>query len=107
MTLRPGALLQRVVAEFVATALLLAIVVGSGIMGERLAGGNVAVALLANTLATGGGLVALILAFGPVSGAPMNPAVTLADFAMGGLPPARRAPVHRRARLRASFRRTD
>ena len=86
MTLRPGALLQRVVAEFVATALLLAIVVGSGIMGERLAGGNVAVALLANTLATGGGLVALILAFGPVSGAHMNPAVTLADFAMGGLP---------------------
>src|SRR5256885_4992288 len=55
-------------------------------MGERLAGGNVAVALLANPLATGGGLVALILAFGPVSGAHMNPAVTLADFAMGGLP---------------------
>src|SRR5437870_833070 len=76
---------RRIVAELVATALLLATVVGSGIMAERLAGGNVAVALLANTLATGGGLVALILAFGPVSGAHMNPAVTLADSAMGGL----------------------
>src|SRR5215471_5178036 len=70
---------RRVVAEAVGTALLLAAVVGSGIMGERLAGGNVAVALLANTMATGAALVALILTFGPVSGAHFNPAVTLAD----------------------------
>ncbi len=59
---------------------------GSGIMGERLAGGNVAVALLANTLATGAALVALILTFGPISGAHFNPAVTLADASQGGLP---------------------
>ena len=76
---------RRAVAEFVATALLLATVVGSGIMGERLAGGNVGIALLANTLATGAALVALILAFGPLSGAHMNPAVTLADAAVGGI----------------------
>src|SRR5438132_14164059 len=76
---------RRAAAEFIGTAFLLAVVVGSGIMGERLAGGNVAMALLANTLATGAGLVALILAFGPISGAHMNPAVTLADAAMGGL----------------------
>jgi glycerol uptake facilitator-like aquaporin len=77
---------RRLVAEAVGTALLLATVVGSGIMGERLAGGNVAVALLANTLATGAGLVALILTFGPVSGAHFNPAVTIADASQGGLP---------------------
>jgi glycerol uptake facilitator-like aquaporin len=77
---------RRVVAEGVGTAFLLAAVVGSGIMGERLAGGNVAIALLANTLATGGVLVALILTFGPVSGAHFNPAVTLADASQGGLP---------------------
>jgi glycerol uptake facilitator-like aquaporin len=64
---------------------LLAAVVGSGIMGERLAGGNTAIALLANTLATGAMLVALILALGPVSGAHFNPAVTLADASQGGL----------------------
>jgi len=69
---------RRAVAEFVGTALLLAVVVGSGIMGERLAGGNVAIALLANSIATGGGLVALILVFGPISGAHFNPAVSLA-----------------------------
>jgi glycerol uptake facilitator-like aquaporin len=80
---RPG-LPRRVVAEAIGTALLLAAVVGSGIMGERLAGGNVAVALLANTLATGAALVALILTFGPISGAHFNPAVTLADAAHGG-----------------------
>ena len=78
-------LLRRVVAEFTGTALLLAAVVGSGIMGERLAAGNVALALLANTLATGAALVAIILAFGPVSGAHLNPAVTLADLWMGGI----------------------
>ena len=76
---------RRLAAEAVGTALLLAAVVGSGIMGERLAGGNVAVALLANTVATGAALVALILAFGPISGAHFNPAVTLADAAHGGL----------------------
>jgi glycerol uptake facilitator-like aquaporin len=78
-------LARRLTAEGVGTALLLATVVGSGIMGERLAGGNVAVALLANTLATGAALVALILTFGPVSGAHFNPAVTLADASQGGL----------------------
>jgi len=76
---------RRVVAEAVGTAMLLAAVVGSGIMGERLAGGDVAVALLANTLATGAVLVALILTFGPISGAHFNPAVTLADAFQGGL----------------------
>jgi glycerol uptake facilitator-like aquaporin len=70
----------------VGTALLLAAVVGSGIMGERLAGGNVAVALLANTVATGAALVALIFTFGSISGAHFNPAVTLADAWRGGLP---------------------
>ena len=76
---------RRVVSEAVATALLLATVVGSGIMAENLAGGNVAIALLANTIATGAGLVALILAFGPISGAHMNPVVTIADASQGGL----------------------
>ena len=65
----PATLLRRAVAEAIGTALLLAAVVGSGIMGERLAGGNVALALLANTLATGAALVALILTFGSISGA--------------------------------------
>jgi glycerol uptake facilitator-like aquaporin len=77
---------QRLVAEGIGTGLLLAAVVGSGIMAERLAGGNGAVALLANTLATAGALVALILAFGPVSGAHLNPAVTLALASRGALP---------------------
>src|SRR5215813_14195584 len=77
-------LARKAAAEAVGTALLLATVVGSGIMGEKLAGGNVAIALLANTLATGAGLVALILTFGPISGAHFNPAVTLADAWQGG-----------------------
>jgi glycerol uptake facilitator-like aquaporin len=77
---------RAVAAEFVGTAFLLAAVVGSGIMGERLAGGNVAIALLANALATGAALVALIVTFGPVSGAHFNPVVTLA-FSRGVLPP--------------------
>ena len=68
---------RRAVAEFLGTALLLAVVVGSGIMGERLSGGIAAIALLANSLATGGALVALILMFGPVSGAHFNPLLTL------------------------------
>jgi len=76
---------RRVVAEALGTALLLASVVGSGIMGERLSGGNVAIALLASTMATGAALVALIIAFGPISGAHFNPAVTLADAFQGGI----------------------
>lgn len=68
---------RRIVAEALGTAMLLAIVVGSGIMGERLAGGNDAIALLGNTIATGAGLVVLIHMFGPISGAHFNPAVTL------------------------------
>jgi glycerol uptake facilitator-like aquaporin len=76
---------RRMAAEAVGTALLLAAIVGSGIMGERLAAGNVAIALLANTLATGAMLVALILTFGGISGAHFNPAVTLADASQGGL----------------------
>jgi glycerol uptake facilitator-like aquaporin len=79
-------LAPRLVAEGIGTAFLLAAVVGSGIMGERLAGGNVALALLANTIATGAALVALILAFGPISGAHLNPAVTLADAIHGRTP---------------------
>jgi glycerol uptake facilitator-like aquaporin len=74
------------VAEFVGTALLLAAVVGSGIMGERLANGNVAIALLANSIATGAVLVALILTLGPISGAHFNPVVSVADASQGGLP---------------------
>jgi len=77
---------RRVVAEAIGTGLLLAAVVGSGIMAERLAGGNQAIALLANTIATGAALVALILTFGPISGAHFNPAVTLADASQRGLP---------------------
>jgi glycerol uptake facilitator-like aquaporin len=76
---------RRLVAEALGTAFLLAVVIGSGIMAERLAGGNVAIALLANTLATGAGLVALILTFGSISGAHFNPVVTLADASQGGM----------------------
>jgi glycerol uptake facilitator-like aquaporin len=86
MTSTPITLSRKLVAEGMGTAFLLAIVVGSGIMGERLAGGNIAVALLANTLATGAGLVALILTLGPISGAHFNPAVTLCDAWQGGVP---------------------
>jgi glycerol uptake facilitator-like aquaporin len=78
---RPG-LPQRLVAEAVGTALLLATVLGSGMMAENLAGGNVALALLCNAIATGAGLAALILMFGSISGAHFNPAVSLAE-AMG------------------------
>jgi glycerol uptake facilitator-like aquaporin len=76
---------RQIVAEGIGTALLLAAVVGSGIMGERLAGGNDAIALLANAVATGAALVFLILTFGPISGAHLNPAVTIADASQGGL----------------------
>src|SRR6266852_5809502 len=83
--MQPFTLARRATSEGVGTALLLSAVVGSGIMGERLAGGNVALALLANTLATGAALVALLLTFGPISGAHLNPAVTLADASQGGM----------------------
>ena len=82
--------------------MLLAAVVGSGTMGERLSDGNVAIALLANTLATGAALVALILAFGPISGAHFNPAVTLADAWQGGLP-WREVPAYLVSQLAGAF----
>ena len=91
-------LAQRGVAEGVGTALLLATVVGSGIMGERLSGGSVGLALLANTVATGAVLVALILTFGAISGAQLNPAVTLAVASEHGLP-WREVPVYVAAQI--------
>src|SRR5215203_3148582 len=78
-------LARKLTAEFLGTAGLLAVVVGSGIMGEDLAGGNLAVALLANTIATGTGLAFLILSFGDISGAHFNPAVTLTEVWRGNL----------------------
>src|SRR6476620_10819012 len=90
------------VAEATGTALLLAAVVGSGIMGERLAGGNAALALLANTIATGAALVALIFTFGPISGAHFNPAVTVAVASQGGLP-WNRVPIYIGAQLLGAF----
>ncbi|AXQ28003.1 aquaporin family protein [Solimonas sp. K1W22B-7] len=91
-------LAQRAGAEALGSAFLLAAVVGSGIMGERLAGGNVAIALLANAIATGGALVALIVAAGPVSGAHFNPAVSLMLAARGDLP-WREFPVYAAAQV--------
>ncbi len=76
--LHPFSISRRIAAEALGTALLLAVVIGSGIMGDRLSGGNTAIALLGNTLSTGAGLVVLITVFGPISGAHFNPAVTLA-----------------------------
>jgi glycerol uptake facilitator-like aquaporin len=78
-------LVRRAAAEAVGTALLLAAIVGSGIMAERLSGGNIGLALLANAVATGGALVAVIFAFGPISGAHLNPVVTLADAWQRGI----------------------
>lgn len=98
----PPSLSRRATAEAIGTALLLAAVVGSGIMGERLAGGSVGLALLANTLATGAALVALILTFGPISGAHFNPAVTLADASQGGLP-WREVPLYLVAQVVGAF----
>jgi len=86
--LEPFSRVQRLAAEFLGTAFLLAVVVGSGVMGERLAGDNTAVALLANTLATGAGLFVLIELFGPVSGAHFNPAVSLVFALRRELPAA-------------------
>jgi glycerol uptake facilitator-like aquaporin len=95
-------LTRRATAEAVGTALLLAAVVGSGIMGERLAGGNVALALLANTIATGAALVALISTFGPISGAHFNPAVTIVDAVEGGLA-RREVPAYIGAQIAGAF----
>ncbi len=93
---------SRAVAEFLGTAFLLAGVVGSGIMGERLAGGNVAIALLANTLATGAILMVLVLTLVPISGAHFNPAVTLAMTVTGDLP-WREAPAYLAAQIVGAF----
>src|ERR1700732_4662916 len=76
---------RRIVAEGLGTAFLLAAVVGSGIMAEKLASGNMGIVLLANTVATGATLTTLIFTFGPISGAHFNPAVTLADACQGGI----------------------
>jgi len=95
-------LLRRFVAEFTGTLLLLAAIVGSGIMAERLSAGNVALALLVNTIATGAALVAIVLAFGPISGAHINPVVTLADALQGGMA-WRETPAYLIAQLTGAF----
>jgi glycerol uptake facilitator-like aquaporin len=97
-----ASLKRRVVAEALGTALLLAMVVGSGIMGDRLSAGNTAVALLANALATGTGLAVLILIFGPISGAHFNPAVTLSLAWERGLP-WREVPSYVAAQIAGAF----
>jgi glycerol uptake facilitator-like aquaporin len=89
---------RRLVAEFIGTALLVAAVVGSGVMAERLANGNLALALLANTIATGVALVALIFTFGGISGAHFNPVVTIMDAFERGLP-WRETPHHVAAQI--------
>ncbi len=93
---------SRVVAEFLGTAFLLMAVVGSGIMAERLSGGNVGLALLANSIATGAALVALILALAPISGAHFNPAVTLAEAMRGGIA-WREVPAYLTAQIIGAF----
>ncbi len=93
---------RQLVAEGIGTALLLAVVVGSGIMGERLAGGDIAIALLANSIATGCGLWVLIALFGPISGAHFNPAVTLA-MASDGHFPWRHVPAYMLVQIAAAF----
>lgn len=95
-------LARRAVAEGIGTAFLLATVVGSGIMGERLSGGNAALALLANSLATGAGLFALILAFGSFTGAQFNPVVTLADAILRNRP-WREVPAYIAAQVLGAF----
>jgi glycerol uptake facilitator-like aquaporin len=97
-----GTLVRKAVSEALGTCFLLAAVVGSGIMGERLAGGNIALALLANSIATGAALVSLIVTFGPISGAHFNPAVTLADAWQGGLL-WREVPVYITAQVTGAF----
>jgi glycerol uptake facilitator-like aquaporin len=96
------ALSRRVAAEALGTAFLLAAVVGSEIIGEKLAGGNIAIALVANTVATGAALMTLIFAFGPISGAHFNPAVTLAVASQGGTSWSD-APVYIAAQLVGAF----
>ena len=96
------ALMRMAAAEAVGTALLLAIVVGSGIMGERLAQGNVAIALLANSIATGTGLYTLIVVFGPVSGAHFNPVVSGVNMWEGRLP-ARHGVIYVLAQISGAF----
>ena len=96
------ALMRMAAAEVVGTALLLAIVVGSGIMGERLAQGNVAIALLANSIATGTGLYTLIVVFGPVSGAHFNPVVSGVNMWEGRLP-ARHGVIYVLAQISGAF----
>lgn len=95
-------LLKRCIAEVLGTGFLLASVVGSGIMAERLSGGNHAIALLANTMATGAALACLIAALGPISGAHLNPAVSLADAMRGGLP-WREVPVYWAGQIVGAF----
>jgi glycerol uptake facilitator-like aquaporin len=103
LRLAPAAgLVRRAAAEALGSAFLLAMVIGSGIMGERLSGGNVAIALLGNTLATGAGLVVLILTFGSISGAHFNPAVSIADAWQGGLA-WRQVPVYIVAQVVGAF----
>ncbi len=89
---------RRAVAEFLGTMFLVAAVIGSGIMAERLANGNVALALLANTIATGAALLALIFTFGPISGAHLNPAVSLVDALEFGIP-WRELPIYALAQI--------
>ena len=93
---------KKLAAEALGTAFLVAAVVGSGIMAEELARPNVALALLANTAATGAALIALIIAFGPISGAHFNPVVTVADASQGGLP-WREVPLYIAAQLAGAF----
>ncbi len=106
LTRRVRDLARRASAEFVGTALLVAIVVGSGIAAQRLSPGNTGLQLIENSIATGAGLVALILAIGPVSGAHFNPVVTLADRLLGGIRSADARGVRRRAG-RGCMRRRD
>src|SRR6185295_20238888 len=93
---------RSVIAEALGTAMLLSIVVGSGIMGERLSQGNAAIALLANAIATGTGLFVLIVVFAPISGAHFNPAVTWVSVWEGALS-ARRATAYLFAQVCGAF----
>lgn len=95
-------MVRRSVAELLGTAFLLSAIIGSGIMAQRLAGANVALALLANTIATGAALVALILAFGPISGAHFNPVVTLGEAMLGNMP-WRQIPLYLLAQIAGAF----
>jgi glycerol uptake facilitator-like aquaporin len=99
--IHPG-LAKRAAVEFIATALLLAAIAGSGIMGERLSAGNVAIALLANSIATGAVLIALLFAFGGLSGAHINPVVTLSNAARRAFP-WRETPAYIAAQIAGAF----